>query len=236
MPGATTTGPAKTCMFCGLDCAGKPRIKDARGRYACKDCAARHAARTGSVPATPRPAPPGRADDELEGIDLGGAVAAEAVAHAPTPMQGCPDCGGHLDPAAVLCVRCGYDTRTRRGARTKIAAERDERAPRTRRRRGIHISGSTFAFIMIGLLAALFALAQVEPSMAIAYLVVAGLYTFGYYILLVITPFQDGDTAWGVVNIFSFVPIIGLATLYYVFCVSERASLQVMFLAQFLAG
>src|SRR5262245_37233781 len=31
----------KICTFCGEDVSDKPRVKDARGRYYCKPCAAR---------------------------------------------------------------------------------------------------------------------------------------------------------------------------------------------------
>ena len=31
--------PVKVCIFCGQDCSSRPRLKDGRGRYACKACA-----------------------------------------------------------------------------------------------------------------------------------------------------------------------------------------------------
>lgn len=34
----TTGTPAKTCIKCGQDCSGKPRTKDAQGRYTCREC------------------------------------------------------------------------------------------------------------------------------------------------------------------------------------------------------
>ncbi|MEM7621932.1 MAG: hypothetical protein AAF235_01870 [Planctomycetota bacterium] len=34
----TPTSESKTCVICGVDCAGRPRIKDSRGRYACQVC------------------------------------------------------------------------------------------------------------------------------------------------------------------------------------------------------
>lgn len=39
MAGAPS-GSQKICIKCGADCAGKPRVKDASGRYACKSCVA----------------------------------------------------------------------------------------------------------------------------------------------------------------------------------------------------
>jgi hypothetical protein len=33
-----TGQPAKLCVFCGADCAGRPRTKDAQGRYYHKEC------------------------------------------------------------------------------------------------------------------------------------------------------------------------------------------------------
>ena len=39
MPGTTTAG-AKICCKCGVDVAGKKRLKDSEGRYWCAECGA----------------------------------------------------------------------------------------------------------------------------------------------------------------------------------------------------
>ncbi len=31
-------GSAKTCVHCKQDCSNRPRVRDAQGQYACKDC------------------------------------------------------------------------------------------------------------------------------------------------------------------------------------------------------
>ncbi len=118
-------GQAKVCVACGVDCAGKPRVKDARGRYMCKACheksGARHAGAesaagamvdssggSGSVVATAKA--PG---DQLGGGEVDGGIVdvleiAPAAAGASRP---CPACSRLMGPDAVVCVSCGYDAR-----------------------------------------------------------------------------------------------------------------------------
>ena len=81
----STSQPSKVCVVCGADCAGRPRVKDPRGRYFCKPCYEtavqnkKHAKEAAAAPSTPR---------------------------------GCPGCGRPLATNAVLCINCGFDLTT----------------------------------------------------------------------------------------------------------------------------
>lgn len=115
----------KLCQFCGADVAGKPRAKDAAGRYACKACvdAGKLVGATKPAAAAPKAADAG---DELSLRDLALLAKLEA-AQAPvelTPEQGgCANCGRFIGEALV-CIRCGYDTRRKRVVSTKITKDK----------------------------------------------------------------------------------------------------------------
>jgi hypothetical protein len=90
--------PAKTCVVCGEDCSGRPRIKDPRGRYHCKDCYERVRASLKAPTALEQPTG-----------DL--------------PRRPCANCGTATPPGAVICTNCGCDPATGRPS----AAVRRER-------------------------------------------------------------------------------------------------------------
>ena len=132
---------AKTCIICGVDCSHKPRVKDASGQYACRECAA--AKGLLAVAAAPSPAQqvspprnePGPLDFEplLEPHpELQGAapprvdefvlekrpsnegpipIAEEPEPEIHTGPRPCPACLRPMPGGAVLCVLCGYDAR-----------------------------------------------------------------------------------------------------------------------------
>lgn len=136
---------SKVCVYCKQDCSNKPRLKDADGHYACKECAQKHAgsaSRSGSRhhaapaprpetqaparPHTPRaPSHEAPAPDEGE-IDLSAVVAAsEHVDVQLRAMRVCPACQTSNLPAAQDCRECGFNFATGRAAPTP-----EERAAR----------------------------------------------------------------------------------------------------------
>lgn len=110
----SSTAPAKVCTRCGQDCAGKPRVKDQRGRYTCQPCYDQlKAERTAP---TPSPAP--IAPSEPEGFDV---FALESSAEEPKTSP-CRNCGAPLAESAVLCVSCGFNKKLGRTARESDVA------------------------------------------------------------------------------------------------------------------
>ncbi len=102
----------KTCVLCGEDCSGKPRTKDARGRYYCQPCydeAKRQVDARKAAAAAPPPPPP-------IAPGLG--------------QQGCPGCGAPMTPGAVVCISCGYDVRKGEAVAPTVAAAKPSRAPK----------------------------------------------------------------------------------------------------------
>lgn len=116
----------KSCSVCGIDVSGKPRVKDAAGRYMCADCVQKaKAARGAQTAPKPKPAatttaaPTGEEDNSFL-LNLGGkaSMAAKGVVL-------CTECGRALEHGAVVCVGCGFNTAT--GKRLQIKVHKPEK-------------------------------------------------------------------------------------------------------------
>ena len=85
---------AKVCVLCKRDCSTRPRQKDAKGRYQCKDCIdKREAERRAAAEARPK----SPADDGM--FDLIVPIAVEPAQAPPSEAQKsrpCPACGEPL--------------------------------------------------------------------------------------------------------------------------------------------
>lgn len=100
-----TAVPAKICVRCGEDCSDRPRVKDALGHYYCQPCAERVRAERNAP--TPAAAPVPRPDDgPIPLADDAPPATADAA-----PRE-CVGCGLILSRDAVICTRCGLNTRT----------------------------------------------------------------------------------------------------------------------------
>lgn len=123
---------AKTCVVCRRDCAGKPRVKDKKGRYFHRDCytqaklalaakkvaqvKAKQAASHGSADRAASP------EDEIVALpsaesDRSGTLADfealdSSIGQALDDRRACPNCGADLKPGVLLCAACGYDKET----------------------------------------------------------------------------------------------------------------------------
>lgn len=106
-----SAAPIKVCSICGTDVKSRPRVKDAQGRYFCRECAAKIRAELAdkvrdSVTET---APPLEEND-----DIMSKLVEESLASAGTV---CPACRRPWTEGAVVCTGCGYkkraDTRRR---------------------------------------------------------------------------------------------------------------------------
>jgi len=115
---------AKPCTVCGIDCAGRPRAKDAQGRYTCKDCIEKAKQTKTALKTTPPPpattSKGGSAPSPSEGdnsflLDLG-----SKASLATTGTQPCPECGRALTANTVLCIGCGYNLQTGKRVPMKV--------------------------------------------------------------------------------------------------------------------
>lgn len=116
-------GAEKICVICGASCAGQARIKNQKGQYAHKACAERQqagaAARGGGVNGAGPGLDPLDDDDGLGALldDLPGLAAGTGDAGL---RPGCPGCGAALAEGTVICMSCGFDTRSGKARKTKV--------------------------------------------------------------------------------------------------------------------
>jgi hypothetical protein len=106
---------AKVCVQCKQDCSNRPRLKDSRGRYHCRECVDRAAqARESGAAVAAAPAESGfeelgdaipiaPADDLADGALLGDGEGG---------IRPCPICSRPLARSDVVCISCGYNTAT----------------------------------------------------------------------------------------------------------------------------
>jgi len=107
---------AKICVFCGKDCAGIPRVRDARGRYACRPCVEVRR-KKGAPPDDDLDilSPDPESLDALDAFDppdepsSTGAYVALAPEESTERTVPCGACGALMLTGHKVCARCGMD-------------------------------------------------------------------------------------------------------------------------------
>ncbi len=95
------SGPiSKICALCGQDCANRPRVKDASGRYCCQAC---YDAATAAQLAIGKEseAPPPAIEDEPQPYAVQSTTCSVCGATCPPDAQACPNC--------LASLRAGYE-------------------------------------------------------------------------------------------------------------------------------
>lgn len=119
---------AKACSICGIDVSGKPRAKDAQGRYVCQDCLnkARQTQDVQKNPPQPKAVSQAKPQAEVLGDNsfLLGMGAKNSVAE--TGTKPCPECGRALTSEAVICVGCGYNFERGKRMQVKVVKAKAE--------------------------------------------------------------------------------------------------------------
>jgi hypothetical protein len=106
--------PGKICALCGEDCSGRPRTRDARGRYYCATCYER------ARRARPQTMRRMSGSESLSAAPAGTAVLAEAMTPPAVDTPRCKGCGHPLPDGAVLCVHCGLDLVSGKRHRSRV--------------------------------------------------------------------------------------------------------------------
>lgn len=234
-------GAAKVCIRCKQDCSSKPRMKDAQGRYTCKECVEKlkRAAAQKKVPAQASAASEPDiydTDGPLAPADDNAAILSNLLKGEPVATEPCPSCGIFMAPNVAICVSCGYNKETGKQIRTHtVAAPRERRQRKSREPSALAetlTSPMALFFGLIALYGGLFALSMTEPAMILALIIVVAVGSIATMIYEIVAAFADEDTGWGIVAICQIVPCVGgicsLAMLYYVFAISERGHLKAM--------
>jgi len=223
----------KICIVCGEDCAGRPRLKDSKGQYACQACVeAKKRRRKEPMPAgaaVQNEAPVASGDIGFSMDDYIGDVR-------PADANPCPKCGMGRSDGAVVCMQCGFDSALGRVMSTKVSKEKVKRTRRTPRMSG----GTVYVIVALSMLVLLPAIALTSPEGAGVAVVVSVLWVLLAYIYMVGAAFRDGDRFWGLLGVLVLVPLAGqfcwLAfALYYCTIGSQRGVRKLNYWASFFA-
>ncbi|MEX2217954.1 MAG: hypothetical protein WD749_04270 [Phycisphaerales bacterium] len=218
----STEATAKICVKCNQDCSGKPRSKDAQGRYICKACLDGLKARKEGAAPPAKPAPArGRAAVAPPPVDEG-SVLSNLLADAPDP---CPSCASPMPPGAVLCNFCGFNKASGQAVRTQVSRASKEK--KTRAGPAFEFTPMWTGVIAIGLQAALLAASLAVPGMVLAFLLVYFIVSISAFITLIVCCVKDQNIGWLIASL-----LIPFVVFFYVFGVSERGHLKAITLAQ----
>ncbi|MEZ6233945.1 MAG: hypothetical protein R3B68_07125 [Phycisphaerales bacterium] len=121
---------SKVCVRCKVDVVGKPRVKDAKGRYLCRPCFDK-AAPEGAKTTRPEPAAVGAGGAADPGDDVFDNAAIFDLAPTASAPQGgpCPGCGNFLRAGMQVCVNCGYNAATGEVLATAVGVEKVKARP-----------------------------------------------------------------------------------------------------------
>jgi hypothetical protein len=239
------TASGKVCIVCGQDCSAKPRTKDPQGRYTCKECFDKLAAKRAqtAAPPAPRPAAPPKPAARpqappvaplVEQAPDDDVVMAGLLKDVPAMTETCPSCGAGMLAGAAVCTMCGYNKETGRTLATKALKAPKERKIRT----GPAFSltpGMTFliGIVVFGTPAALTA---ASPDMAVVGYGVLALFGLVLVILTLIAGFKESPTTGVILLVTLFIPIASLYWLYWIFSRNEDERLKAAWGANILGG
>jgi hypothetical protein len=210
---AAAESAAKICVVCGVDVAGKPRVKDGAGHYmcvgACQEKAvaaakARAGGGGGAAPARPVQVPAGKppAKTSQDGSLMNDLISASPMLNAAR----CTECGNPMPTGAVLCTRCGFNSQTGKALKTAVIKEKEvkEAAPKGKSYQNRYASsefGPSFGVLFLifaGGISALAVLGFAHPMFT------AAAFGLGWLLLGVggiwgiVSAFLAGEIGWGV--------------------------------------
>jgi hypothetical protein len=97
-----SAAPIKVCAICGADVKSRPRVKDAQGRYFCRECAARIRAELADKVRDSVTQPVIPSDEDA---DIMARLVEESLTRS---AEVCPSCRRPWTEGAVVCTGCGY--------------------------------------------------------------------------------------------------------------------------------
>jgi hypothetical protein len=232
-------------VVCGQDCSDRKRVKDRLGRYYCQPCheaqKARLAAAAAQTPAQPTPAepsrpaappPPARAEGNMGSIfNLMADAEASAPASGPPAVPGvaCPSCRSPMAAGAVLCVSCGYDTRTGK----VLGGAKAQRRPAPMRRPGA--GGGMSMSWLVGVVPAVILLVLAAVLRGVdggvdIYRIASGIFGLAVMIWVLSGAFSD-STASGFLCL-----CVPFYAVYWVFAKNQSAALKWAYAASWVAS
>lgn len=224
---------AKVCIKCGTDCSGKPRTKDAQGRYTCKACfdamTQKAAAPKPAARVAPKPVPVADAADDA-------AVMAALLESAPPALtETCPSCGNGMAGGTVICTICGYNKETGKAVGVKVL-----KAPKEKRAGGPRISLSmspmmTF-LICLGVFGAPAVLLISAPDLLLPAQAVSALFGLCVGVWTLVQGFRTAVVTGVILLVTALIPLVNLYWLYFVFSVNDNGHLKAAWGASLISG
>lgn len=220
----------KTCVLCGQNCAGKKRIKDARGRYYCQEC---HEAALRKRAARADSSLHGPAMSSLE-LALQEAVPPETAAAPPTspapagPVTACPGCAAPMAAGADVCIRCGYSRSRGRRLEVNTGAAREGGGALAGGAAAVLLSPMSVGVAAIALVGLLFGLATTSVEVTVAYMGIVGLFGLVLGVTVLVLAFVEG-IGQGLLTL-----CVPFYAIYFVYAVCESSYVKWLFGASML--
>ncbi len=201
--------PTKICVVCGLDCAGQPRTKDAKGRYYHKDC---H----------------DRAERERDARRSADAVMLGEILPDAPPADTCPSCGHSLGASDVICTSCGYNTQSGRTLHVDVATQKPPREPNPHVGVATSILLSPFGVSMMVLATVVIVyfviLATGSPAAIQAWIIVLDSFFLITTVVVLVVAFREG-IGQGLLTL-----CVPFYVIYFVFAVTDNQWAKWLFL------
>jgi hypothetical protein len=139
--GENPTEATKTCAACGADVTSSPRVKDAKGRYFCRACAAKKQAelskKVGQSAGPGAALAPAGGDADIMSRLVDDSIAKGAVS--------CPACRRPWKEGAVICTGCGFNKQTGQVVGTQIKQPELIKDPKAPKAKKVGSGGKKFA-------------------------------------------------------------------------------------------
>jgi predicted RNA-binding Zn-ribbon protein involved in translation (DUF1610 family) len=152
-------------------------------------------------------------------------MAAAPEAAVATGAPTCPSCGNEVSPRAIMCVKCGTNLRT--GQKMNIPGARPGARPAMRPPPAPSVWYKTpypYLGLYMLLLVGTYLMASGNPAMKLTFIGALLLYLVGSHIAVTVCAFKDDGMGKGFLCF-----CIGIYAVYYVFKVSERPFLKVLY-------
>jgi type IV secretory pathway VirB3-like protein len=204
---ADPTTATKLCTVCGIDCAGKPRIKDQQGRYICKECfdKAKQTRQTQKSPPPAAGAPTATVAVPADGDNSFLLAMGSKESTGTAGTKPCPECGRAMPTNAIICVGCGFNTSTGKRLSVKVLKAKKEKGSNDSARAsgggsGFFDNGPLLGVIVFLIHAASGAVLFIEPSLGLAMMGVSVLVSLIIWISTIVAALRE-NSVWGLMCI-----------------------------------
>jgi hypothetical protein len=207
------SGTTKTCGACGKDVTSAPRVKDAKGNYFCKECAAKKQAEL-SKKVGKSTAPAAAAGD----ADVMAKLVDDSLAKG---ANSCPACRRAWKEGAVICTHCGFNKESGQMVGTQVKTPEMVKGPKVvggkggKRRGGgtPKFQGAHWkvAVVLMVIFLGGFIAAKSSPDIAPMFGLMVNAYLFLFGVFAAVDAYMESESILKAILVF----FCGLYALYY---------------------